>query len=654
VTYVEIDRVICPLRRAPLIARVSTIVLSAILFGACEPTSVDRPRWTEDGPPTPLEPLADAFVRAYCEALDRGCVPPPFGVTDRWVALRAQVGGVSCEPAILASFDVRALQNGIRGVSARDRVGRYVLEKYLGVDRVRFEAGAEPEELDTCFAQLSALCIAPNDLGMASACVGVFRGDVQLGESCLDDYECAGQSYCGDLLDSSGACVGSVCMPQMPPQGKPCDQYEDSCSVAGGIGAAKCDRVWPWDASCYQYSTIRGNRAFGETCSSTVECDPSRGCDHGRCGPGLVCGQARTCVAFAALGEGCDRAALPCEDGLECRPDGTGQTVCQSPASQGTDGSQCDPALGSWDCDPLAHLVCDGDTRVCVLPDFDCRLGRVPSDCDAAEVCIGNPAIGFGFCQPPATDGSFCIEAADCASGQCLLGRCGLRTVGQSCGTSSPCSAGLSCRMHVCTTDSGLGGPCGFGKPGCEPGLECGNDGTCEVPLSEGSICGRWDGQYTAAPCADECRSFGPDAPARCYAPHSPPGTPCYSRYDCASYRCENGACAERADLGEACTSESDCLSTYCLNGACAARANVGEACSSENDCVSRRCDYPLAGGQEKECLLRLDGTGCWSDDVCISGVCSTYDRPNNTPARVCGTWPASCFVGHVPSWFGE
>ncbi|MBL8955649.1 MAG: hypothetical protein JNK82_33045 [Myxococcaceae bacterium] len=171
------------------------------------------------------------------------------------------------------------------------------------------------------------------------------------------------------------------------------------------------------------------------------------------------------------------------------------------------------------------------------------------SACGEGGCCAGLYCLSFTYapptCQPQLADGASCLDASQCVSGACTLGRCGTATcqpVGGACGAEADCCAGSFCfdftyapptcrRQHIdgsaCDMASEcLAGVCTNGRCGA---LACSTDGQAcddDSGCCPGSFC------FTAT-----------YAPPVCTAP-MPEGAPCWERHHCATGRCEQGACA--------------------------------------------------------------------------------------------------------------
>ena len=195
---------------------------------------------------------------------------------------------------------------------------------------------------------------------------------------CIDETKNGDES----AVDCGGSC-GATCR-----EGDTCNSNDDchggSCDTEGtGVCLATCgDRIQNQDETDVDCG--------GATCDA---CGPLKGCSVGTdCTTGS-CGEGSTCE-FATCGDGVMNQD---ETGVDC-----GGNTCNStcPAGQGcSDNEDCT----SGSCDV-------GVTDLCLGTCTDSEMNQDESDIDC-----GGATSGCDRCE----DGKACIEAGDCASGNC-------------------------------------------------------------------------------------------------------------------------------------------------------------------------------------------------------------------------------------------
>ena len=230
-------------------------------------------------------------------------------------------------------------------------------------------------------------------------------------------------------------------------------------------------------------------------------------------------------------------------------------------------------------------------------------------------------------------DGSVCAQDDECAGyldddSFCELpseGTCGTcrprLEEGATCERTESCESGYECDFltSTCTAIPGAGEACSFS---CAPGYECGGEGTCVTPPSEGDDC---------TPSLDTCGGL--------FA-----GLVC----DDATSRC---VAIVPVDVGETCDNGArHCINSFTVNvcsqssfgepGECQARPGLDEPCpdavcteglvcdylgtascvekpGAGSPCVAGLCDDDAICDDSDQCVV-LPGEG----EACIRGVC--------------------------------
>ena len=209
----------------------------------------------------------------------------------------------------------------------------------------------------------------------AEACRRTFRGAVELGGTCAQDFECAGEARCGaPICEGQQCCLGS-CVPVEAPL---VAEIGDSCAGATCVPEAYCNVA----AIC----TAR--LGAGEPCDA-----------FNACATGALCSASAgegTCVALAGRGEPCDPGFLYDVGSCESITDycDRTETVCKARKLPGERCAESRECVGYAFCRdevcvlaPAAGEACDPMTGPC-LGHLHCMDGI----CGLAEsppVCIG-------------------------------------------------------------------------------------------------------------------------------------------------------------------------------------------------------------------------------------------------------------------------
>lgn len=238
-------------------------------------------------------------------------------------------------------------------------------------------------------------------------------------------------------------------------------------------------------------------------------------------------------------------------------------------------------------CGPLAWgSLAQGDR--CDDP-LTCGLGlfceRLSGDAPCG-LCTTEPGIG-GPCGPSA-------YGAPCQQGICDGTSCDQpSTLGQPCYvTAAACTVGLTCQQGDCLPPAPDGGVCG-GAADCADGLYC-QGGNCAPRADAGAPC-------SAGGCAAGLGcGLTPDGGSLCEP--FVPGGPCVLGQDggmCleAEWCGPDGGCLPMPGLGGACVNGAPCLAGGCVAGLCSL-LGAGEICTGGAACENGRCggsgEYPV------------------------------------------------------------
>jgi len=197
---------------------------------------------------------------------------------------------------------------------------------------------------DVCFDYVS-------EIPLAVACQGeIIKGNLSVGQQCIDDIECLGTGYCGpDRKCRSLPGVGKECDNTAP---QPCDvglycNETFSCEPLRK-GGEECDGLNPCAVNLYcdddpdeDEDECRSLKGVGAACRGSHECT-SAYCIPGLCSDGSQCFEDDQCVGT------CESTGGQCSSDEDC--DGT----CQLSGM---------PCQVDWDCtedqDKCIHPTCE-------------------------------------------------------------------------------------------------------------------------------------------------------------------------------------------------------------------------------------------------------------------------------------------------------
>ena len=213
-----------------------------------------------------------------------------------------------------------------------------------------------------------------------------------------------------------------------------------------GVGLIDCALATS-QLSCDDYMSararwacaVRGTRANGQPCSDDAQCEsglcpsadlscatcaatpaPGGTCAAGdRCGFGMICTAAKTCVYPVREGDACD-AARPCEDPFYCSGG-----FCE--AAPTAPGELCGTTYGIPDCDYRRGLYCSNATAGTCLEYFAAGPGKTCGVATGGQlVCVRDAPCTGSVCGNPPTVGQTCNSTQGfCAyPEQCVNARC--------------------------------------------------------------------------------------------------------------------------------------------------------------------------------------------------------------------------------------
>jgi hypothetical protein len=467
-----------------------------------------------------------------------------------------------------------------------------------------------PDPRKTCKDQGASSC------GQTGACDG-FGGCALYAAETI----CTAPTCSGDRVNTAGTCNGlGLCRPQGVQN---CPPYR----CADGACTTKCVT----DADCQTgHACVAGScgkRQNGQACTKAGDC-ASDFCVDGVCCAEACQGACKSCALPSSMGH-C--AAAPAGAG-----DPHGVCTDQGAQSCGTDGA-CDGAGGCRKYRPGTQCAperCDGNvytpasacsaTGQCVAPQslacapYACNGARCFAACaDNADCLAPNVCDAQGSCGKK-TNGSFCSDEVECASGFCAQGVCCATACSGSCQ-----SCALASSMGLCR-DVPAGAPDPAGGCAAQAASTCGTNGMCEAGACQKHLQG--------VPCADAtCPASGTshtpgsscDGAGRCV---TPPATSCFP------FRCGASVCKAT------CAADADCATpAVCTNGSCGLKS-PGATCADGTECASGFCAQGVC------CRTACTGTCLSCALAATAGTCAPVASGDADPTGTCqNAGPATC-----------
>ena len=504
------------------------------------------------------------------------------------------------------------------------------------------------------------------------------------GAACMADTECA-LGHCVD-----GVCCESVCAGQCLSCGEP-DGGAGKCLIVTGTprgGRAPCGGTAPCTARCdgtdgtackYPGSattcvagscqngsvktatTCNGagacTTATTSTCSSNQCADGTKclgSCTAGSCATGTYCDATGVCLSAKANGTPCQAgtecASGFCVDGVCCSGACNGQ--CQAcnlttpgtctlvPAGLGDPHKMCvDKGQNSCGttglCDGKGACAFYAQTTTCGAAACSGSSSVPASTCDGSGRCVA--AANQVGCAPyvcskaTGTCVKKCGSDNDCVSpNKCSNGSCGLKGLGQMCGSASECLSGM-CADGVCCDK-----PCTGACQACNvPGSPA---GTCtNVPVNTTAPSSPHQGCSDTG--ATSCGTNGKcDGNGACQ--NYPSGTACGSSATCDSAANQqqvqstcngSGACVAGA--------QQSCAPFTCGGAQCKTSCSSAADCAAGGLCDNGRMPNPATAGLPNPASYTDNGNGSVTDNV--TGL--TWEKsPSPTTALCPGTGTAT------------
>ncbi len=448
--------------------------------------------------------------------------------------------------------------------------------------------------------------------------------------ACAADTDCTAGNYC--------AVTTNACKPKVADgQVVPADGRFAVCTVTSAASQCLSGGCDPRTNLCHG--------GGGASCTQASDCASGNCSGNGLCGfpsftGACTAGNAlATCQAGACSPSGVCVPAGQCANDADCpKVNGQGQ-FCHATTHVCTAAAMGTVMPASVTC-PASGLTAACSTGLCLASNNTCAPGpygycTTGTQC-ASESCVANscfaadgvvPAAGActadnavircasGLCNTTTgacagNASSACTSAAQCASGACVAGACGVWT-GGSC---TAATALANCRSGLCSTS----GTCLQNQGTCAVDADCAGfgayycaSGYCSAQVLPGTAVSALDPGHNTCPASTLNRA-------------------------CTTGFCNatTGACAGAA--GEVCTAASSCASNVCAaNGRCGNSSYAG-ACTASNasaTCQSLAC-APVSGtcltGAVDDCAASTD---CGANQLCASHVCRSGKNTGDTCA---------------------
>jgi hypothetical protein len=324
--------------------------------------------------PVPLDLFASALVDAEC-ARDVRCGV----VSDLALCHQLYTAGIpGFTPGVLVGLNpwvyARADFNSVPAIVAAVNAGK---------------AHYDPVAARACLNAAAAVaCNLIRDwpASLGGVCRKAFTGTIAVGDHCISDLECLPGSFCAPGINAcDGICTsaGAYC------------NFDEQCPGAQACQAMALGQNTgaPAGGSCV---TAVPPGAAGQSCGTSVLCQPDLYCAGGACMPTSQEGQP--CIANVDPSGGC-------AGGLICVSDDLGaNATCLKPAASGAScqfKAQCGGMFSSLACDETQHRC------AAWVAGGPCNLGF--PNCPATAYC-DTAAPGRSVCRSDPPLGSACVD----------------------------------------------------------------------------------------------------------------------------------------------------------------------------------------------------------------------------------------------------
>lgn len=255
----------------------------------------------------------------------------------------------------------------------------------------------------------------------------------------LEPETCLERRKIGETCQVNDQCSGSVCLrgkcTDQVAMGEPCDLHTNCPSGAYCDGT--CKPRLPLAADCLDTTVpcLENAQCIDGTCQVLGEEGDACPCDYD-----LWCDAEDRCRTPGELDADCSRADdlliyERCASPLVCRPSDLDDPTALSCLAQGAEGDPCRPQF-SYTCQ--APFFCEPVTARCTRPgavDQPCSPVLALESCQTGLSCrctsdgCTAATLGPGLCKARVSDGSDCVNNADCSSGSCVAQKCAASTL---------------------------------------------------------------------------------------------------------------------------------------------------------------------------------------------------------------------------------
>ncbi|MBI2388457.1 MAG: hypothetical protein HYV09_02465 [Deltaproteobacteria bacterium] len=483
--------------------------------------------------------------------------------------------------------------------------------------------------------------------------------------ACSSDAACAPGNFCGvtacypKKANGAGCGAANECTSGFCADGVCCDTgctgQCQSCKLAGSVGT--CTNVTgsppPGKPACSGSYACSGGACL-TTCSGDAQCSAGFWCSGGACvakkGLGMTCGAASEC------GTGF------CVDGY----------CCNSPCAGACEACDVAAALGKCSFVPPGA---PRPPRVCAPSIFCGSSGLCASSCTSDAQCAAGFICISGVCSTRKLDGSTCLNATECSSGNCVNGICCDKPCFGECESCREPGAVGTCKPRPNTATCGptgcsgshlvTSGNCSGSDNTCVPGsiapcagsLKCANATSCLTSCTTSADCTTGTCDTTTGTCGVGPVDAGAEGGGDTGAAGGDTGA---GGGDTGAGGGDTGADtlpiadapapsipATPVVVGEfaRCSKNADCPTGFCVEGVCCDSACADRCHSCALLPTAGKCTVePMGVDLKNECGPAMTCLGtCGGDGQCIGAGAGTMCARNRCVGASHGVGPAYC-----------